>query len=57
MQVHIFLPRLPLGSGSEVAIAADVPKVAVTVDKVVVDVEVGCANEQWGALCTKSQIN
>ena len=53
----LFLPRLPSGSGSEVVIAADVPKVAVTVDKVVVDVEVGCANEYWDALCSTSQIN
>ena len=45
MQCIFFLPRLPSGSGSEVAVAAYVPKVAVAVDKVMFDVEVGCVNE------------
>ena len=43
-QVYILLPTLPPGSGSEADTVAGVPKVAVAVDKVMVDVEVGCAN-------------
>ena len=45
MEVYIPLPRLLSGNGSEVDIVAGVPEVAVAVDKVMVDVEVGCANE------------
>ena len=45
MQVHIFLPRLLSGSGSEMVFTADVPNGAVAVDKVIVNVEIGCATE------------
>ena len=45
MEVYTLLPRLLSGSGSGVDIVAGVLKVAVAVDKVTVDVEVGCANE------------
>ena len=45
MQVCIPLPTPPPGSGSEADIAAGMPTVEVVLDKVKVDVEVGCANE------------
>ena len=44
VQVCIFLPTPPPGSGSEADIAAGMPTVEVVVDKEMVDVEVGCAN-------------
>ena len=45
VRINFYLPRLPSGSGSEVAIAAYVPKIAVVGNKVMFDVEVGCVNE------------
>ena len=44
IQLYIFLPRLTLGRVSEVAIAADAPKVTDAVDKVMVGIEVEYGN-------------